>query len=306
MRGGVPTTMRLTEVLRATEVEDEVQNKWVIDVGEHKRDADGACQVVVDEREMKLLKRWATLRQKLQVLPQFKHDFFLVNLNGGVITKLCNDIQKWAVAKGLKSSFNGELFRRTTGTLAFSKEPEAVIQSVVRQQYHTRATAEKHYAIISKETRVVDNKRYTNMIEAAGLATKAKEIIEEIVDINADNFPAKQELNETLNEKYQADVELSDQWYETLEKAWATLVCKKVLEELLTEIKEGRLTLEEAKLKFNGRAVLKKRRHALFNKLNHILQHKKTLSINTNSKSNIFIFLQMLEEEKDKDAEEKA
>lgn len=115
MRGGIPTTLRISEVEKAELVKD----KYLILVKEHKRDASGPCSVVVEKREMKLLKAYLKLRLDMQKkLPQFRHDFLLVNASGSVATKLYSDINAWGSSLGLKTVFNGELFRRTTNTLA--------------------------------------------------------------------------------------------------------------------------------------------------------------------------------------------
>lgn len=51
VRGGVPTTTKITEFDAALKTED-LEPLFIVEVSEHKRRDDGACPLVIEEREI--------------------------------------------------------------------------------------------------------------------------------------------------------------------------------------------------------------------------------------------------------------
>ncbi|KAE8745819.1 hypothetical protein FOCC_FOCC007466 [Frankliniella occidentalis] len=128
--------------------EDKYFDGWLLELElhNHNNKKQGALQVTMIRQEFRLYRDYAELRTELATTDdRFDNKILLVGMNGQPITKIYDDINKYAKDKETNAgTYSSRTMRRHVTTMASEKHSNT-FEAVSPRQNHSKPTAEKCY-----------------------------------------------------------------------------------------------------------------------------------------------------------------
>ncbi|KAK3917256.1 Endo-1,4-beta-xylanase B [Frankliniella fusca] len=249
-RGGVAKTLTRNELLNATESEENNVRQMTFSVKNHKNKKAGALEVTLNFEEYEMFVWFNQLREELDKIDnKFKNPILFCGLDGQPITKIYQDIQKWAKEQGEKSRYSSRAMRRQVTTLSAEMHSPKTFRAVGRKQNHSLDVANKSYVLKTRQKAARESIAQENVKLNAILGKEALNNVNWFAFTPQNEVPTREEMEAIIiNKTKKKDIpfyKLSDEWYTKILSAVKRDHAKLILMNLAENIVKGNKTLEE-------------------------------------------------------------